>query len=78
MYLHSVLLIRDKTSYGKQNAKRLIKRLAICVASACDFNEEELTSDKNGDCTKCGDLERLTDAVKEKNDEKFKIQNKIY
>lgn len=73
MYLHSVLLIRDKTSYGKQNAKRLIKRLAICVASACDFNEEELTSDK-----KCGDLERLTDAVKEKNDEKFKTKNKIY
>ena len=36
------------------------------MASACDLEKEDISSDVDNECTKCIDLDRLVEAMKQK------------
>ena len=57
---------RDRLGYGKQKVKKFIESFTCLVATACDLDKEEISSDVDNECTKCIDLDRLVEAMKEK------------
>ena len=57
---------RDRTGYGKQKVKKIKKSVVGLVASACDIDENELLYHDSPECSKCSDLDRLTELLKEK------------
>ena len=57
---------RDRAGYGKEKVKKIKGSLVGLVASACDINENELLYHDSPGCSKCSDLDRLTELLKEK------------
>ena len=57
---------RDRIGYGKQKVKRFKESITDLVATACDFNKEEVLSDNDPICQRCTDVDRLINA-EEKN-----------
>ena len=58
---------RDRIGYGKKKVKRFKERITDNVKTACNFNKEEVFSDNDLICQKCTDMDRLINAMKEKN-----------
>ena len=57
---------RDRLGYGKQKVKKFKESLTGLVTSACDLEKEDISSDVDNECTKCIELDRLVEAMKEK------------
>ena len=57
---------RDRIGYGKQKVKRLKESITDLVATACDFNKEEILSENDPTCQKCTDMDRLINVMREK------------
>ena len=69
---------RDKLEYGKQKVKKLETSMTNLVASALDIDPKEIISEKKQKCINCNDLDKLLDAIKEKetislNEEKVQL-----
>ena len=58
---------RDRLGYGKRKVKRFKESITDLVAIACDFNKEEILLDNEPTCQKCTDMDRLINAIEEKN-----------
>ena len=56
---------QDRARYVKLKAKTFKKSLLRLVASTCDIDENELYHD-SPECSKCSDLDRLTELLKDK------------
>ena len=56
---------RDRIGYGKQKVKRFKESITDLVATAYDFNKEEILSDNEPKCQKCTDMDRLINAMRE-------------
>ena len=61
------VLERDRIGYGNQRDKHFKESITDFVATACNFNKEEILSNNNRTCQKCTDMGRLTNAFKGKN-----------
>ena len=57
---------RDRLGYGKHKVKKFKESFTYLVATACDLDKEDISSDVDNECTKCIDLDRLVEAMKEK------------
>ena len=69
---------RDRAGYGKQNVKKFKKSLVGLVASTSDIDENELLYHDSPECSKCSDIDRLTELLKDRlkmssTEEKVKI-----
>ena len=58
---------RDRLGYGKRKVKRFKESITDLVAITCDFNKEEILLDNEPTCQKCTDMDRLINAIEEKN-----------
>ena len=56
---------RDRVEYRKQKVKKSKRSFVGLAASACDIDENELYHD-SPKCSKCSDLDRLTELLKDK------------
>ena len=59
---------RDRIGFGKQKVKRFKESIADLVATACDFNKEDILLDNEPMCQKDTDMDRLINAMREKID----------
>ena len=50
-------MVTKKSSFFKESITDL-------VATACDFNKEEILSDSDPTCQKCTDMDRLINAMR--------------
>ena len=57
---------RDRAGYGKQKVKKFKKSFVGLVVSVCDIDENELLYYDSPECSKCSDLDRLTELLKDR------------
>ena len=57
---------RDRAEYRKQKVKKSKRSFLGLAASACDIDKNELLYHDSPKCSKCSDLDRLTELLKDK------------